>query len=91
MTEASKKLKMKKLYQVLVVIDDFAHTPQLHKPHGALDTLFIRASLDFKAAHKQVQVRREEHGLLLFAFQNNSTTIESVFFGEDALHCRRTA
>ena len=38
----SKKLEMKKLYQVLVVIDDFADTPQLHKPHGALDTLFIR-------------------------------------------------
>ena len=37
-TEAS----IKKLYQVLVVIDDFADTPQLHKPHGALDTLFIR-------------------------------------------------
>ena len=33
---------MKKLYQALVVIDDFADTPQLHKPHGALDTLFIR-------------------------------------------------
>ena len=41
-TEASKKLETKKLYQVLVVIDDFADTPQLHKPHGALDTLFIR-------------------------------------------------
>ena len=41
-TEASKKLEMKKLYQVLVVIDDFADTPQLHKPHGALDTRFIR-------------------------------------------------
>ena len=27
-TEASKKLEMKKLYQVLVVIDDFADTPQ---------------------------------------------------------------
>ena len=26
---------------MLVVIDDFADTPQLHKPHGALDTLFI--------------------------------------------------
>ena len=26
-TEASKKLEMKKLYQVLVVIDDFADTP----------------------------------------------------------------
>ena len=31
-TEASKKLEMKKLYQVLVVIDDFADTPQLHRP-----------------------------------------------------------
>ena len=41
-TEASKKLEMKKLYQVLVVIDDFADTPQLHKPHSTLDTLFIR-------------------------------------------------
>ena len=41
-TEREQKLEMKKLYQVLVVIDDFADTPQLHKPHGALDTLFIR-------------------------------------------------
>ena len=41
-TETSKKLEMKKLYQVLVVIDDFADTPQLHKAHRALDTLFIR-------------------------------------------------
>ena len=41
-TEASKKLEMKKLYQVLVVIDDVADTPQLHTPHSALDTLFVR-------------------------------------------------
>ena len=34
------------------------------------------ASVDFKAAHKQAQVRPEEHGLLLFAFQENSTVIE---------------
>ena len=40
-TDASKKLEMKQLYQVLVVINDFA-APQLHKAHGALDTLFIR-------------------------------------------------
>ena len=33
---------MKKLYQVLIICDDFADSPQLHKPHGALDTLFIR-------------------------------------------------
>ena len=38
-TEASKKLEMKKLYQVLVVIDDFADTPQLHKPHSARHSL----------------------------------------------------
>ena len=41
-TEASKKLEMKKLYQVLVILDDVADMPQLHKPNGALDTLFIR-------------------------------------------------
>ena len=31
---------------------------------------FIGASVDFKAAHKQVQVRLDERGLLLFAFKN---------------------
>ena len=31
---------------------------------------FIGASIDFKDAHKQVQVRPDEHGLLLFAFKN---------------------
>ena len=41
-TETSKKLEMKKLYQVLIILDDYADSPQLHKPHGALDTLFIR-------------------------------------------------
>ena len=41
-TETSKKLEMKKLYQVLVILDDVADMPQLHKPNGALDTLFIR-------------------------------------------------
>ena len=41
-TETSKKLGMKKLYQALIICDDFADSPQLHKPHGALDTLFIR-------------------------------------------------
>ena len=42
-TETSKKLEMKKLHQVLIICDDFADSPQLHKPHGALDTLFIRS------------------------------------------------
>ena len=41
-TETSKKLEMKKLYQVLIILDDYADSPQLHKAHGALDTLFIR-------------------------------------------------
>ena len=41
-TEASKKSEMKKLYQVLIILDDLADMPQLHKPNGALDTLFIR-------------------------------------------------
>ena len=42
------------------------------------------ASTDFKAAHKQVQVRPEEHGLLLFAFQGNSITIECAVAGLEA-------
>ena len=37
--ETSKKLEMKKLYQVLIILADM---PQLHKATGALDTLFIR-------------------------------------------------
>ena len=31
-TETSKKLEMKKLYQVLIILDDLADMPQLHKP-----------------------------------------------------------
>ena len=30
---------------------------------------FVGAGLDFKAAHKQVKVRQEEHGLLMFRFR----------------------
>ena len=43
-TRMSKQLGLKKLYQVLVVIDDFADQPELHRKNGegALDTLFIR-------------------------------------------------
>ena len=40
-TEASKKLEMKKLYQVLIICDDLADVPQLHRPNGSLDTLQI--------------------------------------------------
>ena len=41
-TEASKKLEMKRLYQVLLVVDDFSDQPGLHKTNGALETLFVR-------------------------------------------------
>ena len=74
-TEASKKLEMKKLYQVLVVIDDFADTPQLHKPHGALDTLFIRdadkhlGELAEVAAHQRSGAGEHAIALLLEAAQ----------------------
>ena len=39
-TETSEQLKMKQLYQILLVIDDFADLPSLHKKTGdsALDT-----------------------------------------------------
>ena len=33
-TETSKKLEMKKLYQVLIILDDLADMPQLHKANG---------------------------------------------------------
>ena len=35
-TEASKKLEMKKLYQVLIICDDLADVPQLHRPNAPL-------------------------------------------------------
>ena len=43
-TQQSKQLGMKKLYQVLIVLDDMADSPQVHKKtgDGVLDTLFIR-------------------------------------------------
>ena len=43
-TRTSKQLGLKKLYQVLILCDDFADQPELHRRtgDGALDTLFIR-------------------------------------------------
>eukprot|EP00439_Symbiodinium_sp_Y106_P057156 s3291_g8.t1 len=43
-TEREQELGFKKLYQILIVIDDFADQPELHRRtgDGALDTLFIR-------------------------------------------------
>ena len=40
---------MKKLYQVLIIIDDYADSPQLHKSHGALGTLFLQRGEDVVA------------------------------------------
>ena len=49
----------------------------------AMDTpgAFIGASIDFKAAHKQIQVRPDEHGLLLFAFQSKLYHYRVCYFG----------
>ena len=43
-TQQSKQVGMKKLYQVLIVIDDHADNPAVHRKtgDGILDTLFIR-------------------------------------------------
>ncbi|CAE7532543.1 FV3-083R [Symbiodinium natans] len=43
-TQKSKELGLKKLYQVLVVLDDHADNPAVHRKtgDGVLDTLFIR-------------------------------------------------
>ena len=41
---------------------------------------FVGASIDFKAARKQVQVRPEEHGLLLF-ISRKALPLQSVPFG----------
>ena len=43
-TQKSKELGLKKLYQVLIVLDDHADNPAVHRKtgDGVLDTLFIR-------------------------------------------------
>ena len=56
---------------------DLALSTQPEDTPGA----FIGASIDFKAAHKQVQVRPEEHGLLLFAFQGKLYHYRVCHFG----------
>ena len=57
-----------------------ARAPELAKPEDTPGA-FIGASVDFKAAHKQVQVRPEEHGLLLFAFQGKLYHYRVCHFG----------
>ena len=56
---------------------DLALSTQPEDTPGA----FAGASIDFKAAHKQVQVRPEEHGLLLFAFQGKLYHYRVCHFG----------
>ena len=76
-TETSKKL-MKKLHQVLIILDDLADMPQLHKPNGALDTLFIKGpshadkelgELAEAAAHQRSRAGQPAIPLLLEAAQ----------------------
>ena len=61
----------------LPMASDLALSTQPEDTPGA----FIGASLDFKAAHKQVQVRRKERGFLLFAFQNKLYHYRVCHFG----------
>ena len=61
----------------LPMASDLALSTQPEDTPGA----FIGASIDFKAAHKQVQVRPEEHGLLLFAFQGKLYHCRVCHFG----------
>ena len=72
-TETSKKLEMKKLYQVLIILDDYADRPQLHKAHGALDTLFLRdqhlGELPEAEAHQRSRAGEHAISLLLEAAQ----------------------
>ena len=55
----------------------------LRLAHCAKDPVgaFIGASFDFKAAHKQIQVAPEEHGLLLFAQQGTLYHYRVCHFG----------
>ena len=80
-TETSKKLEMKKLYQVLIILDDLADMPQLHKANGALDTLFIRGRLISAA------VRVNQQFLCCWRLRNQHE-LEAVI---GAPCCRRTS
>ena len=65
---------MKQLYQILVVIDDHADSPALHKKTGdaALDTLFIRGR------HFQILTIVSTQKLRLIS--NNAVRVNSQFF-----------
>ncbi|CAE7598869.1 unnamed protein product, partial [Symbiodinium sp. CCMP2456] len=72
-TQKSKELGMKRLYQILVVIDDFADSPHLHKRTGdaALDTLFVRGR------HFQITTIVSTQKLRLIS---NAVRVNSQFF-----------
>ena len=56
---------------------DIRLATQPQDSHGA----FVGASLDFKAAHKQVRIRPEERGLLLFSHLNTLYHYKVCHFG----------
>ena len=72
-TETSKQLKMRSLFQILIVIDDFADNPHLHKRSGdsALDTLFVRGR------HFQISTLVSTQKLRLVS---NAVRVNSQFF-----------
>ena len=61
----------------LPMASDLALATQAGDTPGA----FLGASIDFKAAHKQIQVRPDERGLLLFAFQGRLYHYRVCHFG----------
>ena len=72
-TETSKQMKLRSLYQILIVIDDFADNPHLHKRSGdsALDTLFVRGR------HFQISTLVSTQKLRLVS---NAVRVNSQFF-----------
>ena len=72
-TETSKQLKMRSLFQILIVIDDFADNLHLHKRSGdsVLDTLFVRGR------HFQISTLVSTQKLRLVS---NAVRVNSQFF-----------
>ena len=61
----------------LPMASDIRLATQAPDHHGA----FVGASIDFKAAHKQVKVREEDHGLLLFQHNDKLYYYRVCHFG----------
>ena len=70
---APKQMKLRSFYQILIVIDDFADNPHLHKRSGdsALDTLFVRGR------HFQISTLVSTQKLRLVS---NAVRVNSQFF-----------